>query len=78
MGRFISYLNSIKMISKGYLYNLVRVKDSSSENPTIESVLVVSEFKEVFPKDVPRVPPVMEIDFGIVLLQNTQPISIPP
>ncbi|MCQ8082150.1 hypothetical protein NP492_23805, partial [Salmonella enterica] len=31
MGRFISYLKARKMISKGYLYHLVRVKDSSSK-----------------------------------------------
>ena len=28
MGQFISYLKARKMISKGYLYHLVRVKDS--------------------------------------------------
>ena len=49
MGRFISYLKARNMISKGYLYHLVRVKDSSSESPTFESVPVVSEFLEVFP-----------------------------
>ncbi|KAH0682737.1 hypothetical protein KY285_020250 [Solanum tuberosum] len=78
MGRFISYLKARKMISKGYLYHLVRVKDSSSESPTLESVPVVSEFPEVFPEDLPGVPPEREIDFGIDLLQDTQPISIPP
>ena len=31
MGRFISYLKAKKMISKAYLYHLVRVKDSSSD-----------------------------------------------
>ena len=31
MGRFISYLKARKMISKGYLYHLVQVKDSSLE-----------------------------------------------
>ena len=78
MGRFISYLKARKMISKGYLYHLVRVKDSSSESPTLESVPVVSEFPEVFPEDLPGVPPEREIDFGIDLLPDTQPISIPP
>ena len=29
MGQFISYLKDRKMISKGYLYHLVRVKDST-------------------------------------------------
>ena len=78
MGRLISYLKARKMISKGYLYHLVRVKDFSSESPTLESVPVVSEFPEVFPEDLPGVPPEREIDFGIDLLPDTQPISIPP
>ena len=43
VGRFISYLMARKMISKGYIYYLVRVKDFRSEPPTIESVLVVNE-----------------------------------
>ena len=54
------------------------VKDSSLETPTFESVPIVCEFQEVFPKDLPRVPPEREIDFGIDLLPNTQPISISP
>ncbi|KAH0781192.1 hypothetical protein KY290_000790 [Solanum tuberosum] len=52
--------------------------DSSSENPTRESVPVVNDFPEVFPEDLPRVPPEREIDFGIDLLPDTQPIYIPP
>ncbi|KAH0643755.1 hypothetical protein KY290_033609 [Solanum tuberosum] len=78
MGRFISYLKSRKMISKGYLYHLVQIKDSSSETLTLESVPVVNEFLEVFPEDLPGVPPDREIDFGIDLIPDTQPISIPP
>ncbi|KAH0723877.1 hypothetical protein KY290_005311 [Solanum tuberosum] len=67
-----------KMISKGYIYHLVRVKDSSSETPTLESVLVVNKFPEVFPEDLPKVPLEREIDLGIDLLPDTQPIPIPP
>ncbi|KAH0654413.1 hypothetical protein KY289_032091 [Solanum tuberosum] len=47
MGRFISYLKAKKKISKAYLYHLVRVKDSSFETPTLESITVVNEFPEV-------------------------------
>ncbi|KAH0682275.1 hypothetical protein KY289_020027 [Solanum tuberosum] len=78
MGHFISYLKAIKMISKCYLYHLVRVKDLSSETPTLESVPVVNDFPEVFPEDLPGVPPEREINFGIDLLLNTHTISIPP
>ena len=35
------------------------------------------EFVEVFPDDFPRIPFKWEIDFGIDLLPDTQPISIP-
>ena len=66
------------MISKIYLYHLVWVKDSSSETPTLESVLVVCEFLEIFPEDLPGLPPEREINLGIDLFPDTQPISIPP
>ena len=65
------------MISKVYLYHLVWIKDSSLQTPTLESVPIVFEFIEVFPEDLPRVPREREIDFGIDLLPDTQPISIP-
>ena len=74
MGRFISYLKARNMIVMCYLHYLVLVKDSSSETLTLESVRVVSEF----PEDHPGVPPEREINFGIDLLPDTQPISISP
>ncbi|WMV54511.1 hypothetical protein MTR67_047896 [Solanum verrucosum] len=49
----------------------IRVKDSSSESPNLESIPVVNEFPEVFPEDLLGVPPDREIDFGIDLPPNT-------
>ena len=66
------------MISKGYPYHLVRVKDSSCETPTHLLVPVVCEFLDVFPKDLPGVLPVREINIEIDLLLDTQHICIPP
>ena len=66
------------MISKGCLYHIVRVQDLDSEIPHIESVPVVSEFLEIFPNELPGIPPEQEIDFGIDLLSDTNPISISP
>ena len=71
MGRFISSLKARNMISKVYLYHLVRFMDSSLETPTLELVPVVCEFPGVFPEDLPGVPPERKIDFGINLLPNT-------
>ena len=78
MGRFISYLKARKMISKGYLYHVVCVKDSTSKTQNLESVPVFCEFPEVFPEDLPGNPPEREIDFGFDVLQDTYSISIPP
>ncbi|KAH0709554.1 hypothetical protein KY284_010981 [Solanum tuberosum] len=77
-GRFISYLKAKKLVSKGCVYHLVRVNDSSVEIPLIQSISVVKEFPEVFPDDLPGVPPEREIDFSIDILPDTRPISIPP
>ncbi|KAH0728122.1 hypothetical protein KY284_003987 [Solanum tuberosum] len=77
-GRFISCTKARKLISKGCLYHLVRVRDMESKTLLIESVPIVNEFLDVFPNDLPGVPPEREIDFGIDLLPDTQPISIPP
>ena len=78
MGRFISYIKAINMISKIYLYHLVWVKDSRSETPTVLSVPVVCHFAEVFQEDLLGVPLKREIEFGIYLLRNTKTISILP
>ena len=76
-GKFISCLKARKMIAKGCIYHLVRVRDENSEPPSIESVLVVNEFLDVFPEDLSGIPPEREIEFGIDLLPDTQPIYIP-
>ncbi|KAH0746279.1 hypothetical protein KY285_007936 [Solanum tuberosum] len=54
------------------------VRDVDFEIPTLELVPVVNEFSEVFPDDLPSIPPEREIDFCTDLLPDTQPISIPP
>ena len=73
-GCMISCLKAFKMISKVCLYHIVRVQDLDYEIPPIESVPVVSEFLEVFPNDLPGIPPEWEIDFGIDLIPDTNPI----
>src|SRR5688572_17063400 len=56
-GRFISCLKARKLISKGYLYHIVHVRDVDSDIPSLESVPIVNEFLDVFPKDLPDIPP---------------------
>ncbi|XP_070039617.1 uncharacterized protein [Nicotiana tomentosiformis] len=55
---------------------LAFVRDVSADTHAVESVLVVMEFPNVFPIDLPGMPPYRDIDFGIDLLPGTQPTSI--
>ncbi|XP_075096286.1 uncharacterized protein LOC142174397 [Nicotiana tabacum] len=77
-GKFISYLKARRMILKGYIYHLVRVHDMEVKSPTLQSVPIVNEFPDVFPDELPGLPPEREINFAIDMLPDTQPISIPP
>ncbi|XP_070032415.1 uncharacterized protein [Nicotiana tomentosiformis] len=55
-GRFISYLNARKMIAKGCIYHIVQ-KDADTEIPTLQSIPVVKEYADVFPDELPGIPP---------------------
>ncbi|WJX78130.1 hypothetical protein P8452_61383 [Trifolium repens] len=51
---------------------------SEGETPMVENLLVVCEYPEVFPADVPGLPPTREVEFSIDLVPDTGPISISP
>ncbi|XP_070031697.1 uncharacterized protein [Nicotiana tomentosiformis] len=75
--RVISYLKAQHMVEKRCLSYFAFVRDVDVDTPTIASVPVVREFLDVFPADLSGMPPDRDIDFGIDLVQGTQPISIP-
>lgn len=70
-GRFISYLKAQKLISKGCIYHMIRVRDVSSEVPSLESIHIIKEIPDVFPNNLSSISPEREIDFGINLLPDT-------
>ncbi|XP_070042717.1 uncharacterized protein [Nicotiana tomentosiformis] len=76
--RVITYLKAQRMVEKGCISYLSFVMDVSAETPAIDSILVVRDFPDVFPADLPGMPPDRDIDFGIDLVPCTQPISILP
>jgi hypothetical protein len=46
----------------------------SKEPDSLETIKVVSEFPEVFPEDLPGMPPERKVEFAIELLPGTAPI----
>ncbi|KAA3461825.1 DNA/RNA polymerases superfamily protein [Gossypium australe] len=74
----ISVLKAQRYVKKGYETYFAYVIDSKESEKKIESVPVVCEFSDVFPEELPGLPPIWEVEFGINLLPDTTPISIAP
>ena len=63
-------------MSKGLLCHPVSVNYLDHDVASIDSILVVNEFPDVFTNNFLGVPPAREIDFGINLELKTKQISI--
>ncbi|GJS70766.1 retrotransposon protein, putative, ty3-gypsy subclass [Tanacetum coccineum] len=57
---------------------LASVMDTSLESPNIENLSVVREFADVFPDELLGLPPAREIEFGIELIPDAEPILKAP
>jgi len=66
--RVISYFKAQRMVEKGCLSYLAFVRDVDIDTPIIDSVPVMRDFSDVFPVDLPGMPPDRDIDFGIDLV----------
>ncbi|WRX08486.1 Reverse transcriptase domain - like 6 [Theobroma cacao] len=74
----ISVISARRLLRQGCIGYLVVVKDTQAKIRDVTQVLVVKEFVDVFPEELPGLPPEREIEFCIDLIPETRPISIPP
>ncbi|KAA3487606.1 DNA/RNA polymerases superfamily protein [Gossypium australe] len=74
----ISVTSTQKHIKKWYDAYFAYVLDTKVSKLKIKLVPVVCEFPDVFPKELPSLPPVSEVEFSIHLVLGTTPISIAP
>ncbi|GJY90832.1 hypothetical protein Tco_0506028 [Tanacetum coccineum] len=58
--------------------NIVTVMENKSDEKRLEDILVVREFLEVFPEDLPGLPPVRQVEFQIDLIPGTTPVARAP
>ncbi|XP_052198240.1 uncharacterized protein LOC127805518 [Diospyros lotus] len=81
-GEWISFQGQNNRIKRKHGVTLQALQsakpESSKKNLELDSVRVVNKYPEVFPEDLPRLPPPREIEFSIDLVPGMQPISIPP
>ncbi|XP_074351359.1 uncharacterized protein LOC141690461 [Apium graveolens] len=59
-------------------FEVILGMDWSKETLNIGSVLIVNEFLDVFPDELPRLPPDRQIEFSIDLVPSVEPVSKAP
>ncbi|KAL0381937.1 UNVERIFIED_CONTAM: Retrovirus-related Pol polyprotein from transposon [Sesamum latifolium] len=71
----VTAFNLIKQRCEAYLAS---VHDTTKVSPGVLEVPVVREFPDVFPEELPGLPPHREVDFEIETIPGAAPISIAP
>ncbi|XP_061353541.1 uncharacterized protein LOC133298287 [Gastrolobium bilobum] len=74
----ISLLQVRKELLRGVEGYLLLIESETLVDNQIQNVPVVNEFEEVFPDEIPRLPPHREIEFPIELIPGVGPIFIAP
>ncbi|GJW61574.1 putative reverse transcriptase domain-containing protein [Tanacetum coccineum] len=78
----ISYTKAQEYLTKGchiFLANITATKvEDKSKGKRLEDVSVVQEFPEVFPEDLPGIPPTRQVEFRIDLIPGAAPVARTP
>jgi hypothetical protein len=72
--RFISTMKVKRFLRQGCQLYVVEVVNER-KGPSLDQYPVLSEFKDVFLNELPRLPPERELDFAIELKPGVEPIS---
>ncbi|KAH9685255.1 Endonuclease [Citrus sinensis] len=74
----ISAISARRLLRKGCSAYLAHVIDTEARELRLEDITVVKEFPDVFPNELPGMPPNREVEFSIDLVPGTSPISMAP
>ncbi|KAL5751698.1 hypothetical protein ACOSQ2_022205 [Xanthoceras sorbifolium] len=78
LSNIISATTACKLIRKGCEAYLAQVVDSRKVDSTIQNITTVCDFADVFPEELPSLPPQREVEFVIDVVPSTLPVSIAP
>ncbi|GJU83272.1 putative reverse transcriptase domain-containing protein [Tanacetum coccineum] len=74
----ISCIKTERYISRGCQVFVAQVMEKKSDEKRLKDIPVVREFPEVFPEDLPGLPPVRQVEFQIDLIPGTAPVARAP
>ncbi|XP_035838763.1 uncharacterized protein LOC118486430 [Helianthus annuus] len=70
-----SMLKAHKLMKRGCRAFMIYANEPDKRSPKIEDVLVVREYADVFPEDLPGIPLEREVEFGIELIPGAKPVA---
>ncbi|GJZ49284.1 putative nucleotidyltransferase, ribonuclease H [Tanacetum coccineum] len=73
--KLCSMMKARKYLSRGCQAYMAHVIDTNFEKKSAKDVPVVNEFLDVFPKDLPGIPPERQVEFRIDLIPGATPIA---
>ena len=76
--RIISWIKAQKYLHKKCYVFLAYVVDKSKETKKIQDIPEVRDFPDVFPDDLPGLPPNRQVEFRIDLIPGAAPIARSP
>nr|GFA92983.1 putative reverse transcriptase domain-containing protein [Tanacetum cinerariifolium] len=76
--QIISALQARTLLSHGCERFLATIHDTTFEVPSIHDQPIVFEFPDVFPDELPGIPPICEVEFNIELIPGSEPIFKAP
>ncbi|GKB25493.1 putative reverse transcriptase domain-containing protein [Tanacetum coccineum] len=74
----ISCIKTEKYISRGCHVFMIQVVEKKADEKRLEDIPVVKEFPDVFPENLPGIPPVRQVEFQIDLIPGAAPIARTP
>ncbi|KAF5799660.1 putative nucleotidyltransferase, Ribonuclease H [Helianthus annuus] len=74
----ISFLKAQKCLRKGHTAILALVSDASVKEKKLEDIPIVRDYPQVFPEDLPGLPPHRQVEFQIDLAPGAAPIARAP
>ncbi|KAL8115441.1 hypothetical protein AgCh_022076 [Apium graveolens] len=76
--KFLSIMQAKKLLRQGCEAYLAHVVDTKKETPILDKIPIIREFLDVFPEELPGLPPDQEIEFSIDLIHGAEPVSKAP
>ncbi|XP_024963217.1 uncharacterized protein LOC112503412 [Cynara cardunculus var. scolymus] len=76
--KLVTCLKMQKYLRKNCIAFLAQVMDRKAEEKRVQDILILGDFPEVFPDELPRIPPPRQVEFHIELILGAAPVAKAP